>query len=50
MTVLLCVQWPDGTGCLMTRDEWARWDWVAFPAAAVSWVNLDDEAQRQRAA
>lgn len=45
-TVLLAVKWPDGTGCMMTRDEFLAHDWIARPGT-VRLVNIEDELRRQ---
>jgi hypothetical protein len=40
--IFIAVLWPDGTGCLMSREEWALWDWIARPAVLVKFVNVDE--------
>lgn len=40
--IFLAVLWPDGTGCLMTRDEYLAHDWLARPAVLVKLVNADE--------
>jgi len=46
--VLVAVLFADGTGKLLSRDEYLELDQAEHPVKCCKLVNLDEEAERQR--